>query len=338
MILGVTGRNGSGKDTVAEILIKKSFQHYSLSDSLRTEARIRKVEPTPDNLRAIGNELREKNGPGILAELALQNIRKDQHCVITSIRNPAEVDVLRKRKEFILISVDAPASIRFERLKKRGKKGDTIRTLEDFKRLEKEDEGSSSTGLQMHKVIKMADLTIMNDADIEAVQGKIDKVLMHWGPKLQLPRPSWDEYFMNIAKEVSKRSNCMKRKVAAIVVKDLRIISTGYNGTPKGTKNCNEGGCPRCNSYASSGAKIDECVCSHGEENAIVQAAYHGVSLKDSVLYSTFSPCVQCTKMIINSGIKEVVYNLEYPLPDSAKNLFKEAGIKIRQYKIGENK
>ena len=333
MIIGVTGRNGAGKDTVAEILIKKGFQHYSLSDALRAQARIRKQELTPDNLRGIGNELREKHGPGILAELALQNIRKDQHCVITSIRNPTEVEVLRKRKDFILINVDAPASMRYARISKRGKQGD-INTLEDFKRLEKEDESNNPTSLQTHKVIKLANVTISNDAEIDLLQPKLEKMLMHWGPKLQLPRPNWDEYFMNIALEVSKRSNCMKRKVAAVVIKDLRIISTGYNGTPRGTKNCNEGGCPRCNSYATSGAKIDECVCSHGEENAIVQAAYHGASLKGSTIYTTFSPCIQCTKMIINSGISEVVFNLSYPLPDSAKNLFKEAGVKMRQYKI----
>jgi dCMP deaminase len=139
---------------------------------------------------------------------------------------------------------------------------------------------------------------------------------------------------MNIAREVSSRSNCIKRKVAAIVIKDKRIISTGYNGTPRGTKNCNEGGCARCNSYATGGTKLDECTCSHGEENAIVQASYHGISLKEGTLYTTFSPCLTCSKMIINAGIKEVVYNVDYPLADTAKSLLKEAGIKLRQFKI----
>ena len=115
---------------------------------------------------------------------------------------------------------------------------------------------------------------------------------------------------MDIAKVVASRSNCMKRKVAAIIVRDKRVISTGYNGTPRGTVNCNEGGCPRCNGMAPSGTALDECLCSHGEENAIVQASYHGVSLKDAIIYSTFAPCLMCAKMIINSGIREVVYNL----------------------------
>ena len=148
------------------------------------------------------------------------------------------------------------------------------------------------------------------------------------------PRPSWDEYFMRIAQVASMRSNCIKRKVGAVVVKDRRIVSTGYNGTPRGTRNCNEGGCPRCSGLAASGTRLDECLCSHAEENAITQAAYHGTSVKDGCLYSTFSPCLMCAKMIINSGITEVVFNVGYPLNDSTFRLFEEAGITIREYRI----
>lgn len=148
------------------------------------------------------------------------------------------------------------------------------------------------------------------------------------------PRPSWDEYFMRIAQVASMRSNCIKRKVGAVVVKDRRIVSTGYNGTPRGTRNCNEGGCSRCSSLAASGTRLDECLCSHAEENAITQAAYHGTSVKDGCLYSTFSPCLMCAKMIINSGIIEVVFNVEYPLNDSTYRLFGEAGVTIRKYRI----
>lgn len=147
-------------------------------------------------------------------------------------------------------------------------------------------------------------------------------------------RPSWDEYFMNIAHEVSRRSNCLTRHVAAVVVREKRIISTGYNGTPRNTKNCYEGGCRRCaeRTTATAGSKLEECTCSHGEENAIVQASYHGISLKDSTLYSTFSPCLMCAKMLINAGIKEVVFTAEYPLADRARELMLEAGIWLRQY------
>jgi dCMP deaminase len=145
-----------------------------------------------------------------------------------------------------------------------------------------------------------------------------------------MERPDWDHYFMKIAEVAATRSNCSRRQVAAVIVKDHRIISTGYNGTPRGIKNCFEGGCPRCASDTPSGENLGECICSHGEENAIVQAAYHGISVKDAILYTTFSPCLLCSKMIINSGIKEVVYKERYSIGDVAERLLLEAGIEIR--------
>ena len=148
--------------------------------------------------------------------------------------------------------------------------------------------------------------------------------------QLKTERPDWDTYFMEIANVVASRSNCSRRHVAAVIVKDGRIISTGYNGTPRGIKNCNEGGCPRCNSNAPSGTSLEECICSHGEENAIVQAAYHGISIKDATLYTTFSPCLLCAKMIINSGIREVVYNESYTIDTTARRILAEAGVILR--------
>jgi dCMP deaminase len=148
------------------------------------------------------------------------------------------------------------------------------------------------------------------------------------------PRPDWDEYFMKIAQVASMRSNCIKRKVGAVIVRDRRIVSTGYNGTPRGTKNCNEGGCPRCNSLASSGTRLEECLCSHAEENAITQSAYHGTSVKDGTIYTTFAPCLMCSKMIINCGIVEVVFNIDYPLNDTSFQLFEQSGVRIRQHRL----
>ena len=146
-------------------------------------------------------------------------------------------------------------------------------------------------------------------------------------------RPDWDTYFMEIAKVVASRSNCSRRHVAAVIVKDFRIISTGYNGTPRGLQNCCSGGCPRCNSNAPSGTHLEECLCSHGEENAIVQAAYHGISIKDATLYTTFSPCLLCAKMIINGGIREVVYNEKYTIDGTASRILAEAGVILRPVK-----
>jgi dCMP deaminase len=135
---------------------------------------------------------------------------------------------------------------------------------------------------------------------------------------------------MRIAEVVASRSNCSRRQVAAVIVKDQRIISTGYNGTPRGVKNCFEGGCPRTSSNSSSGSDLGNGICNHAEENAIIQAAYHGVSIKDSTLYCTLSPCLLCAKMIINAGIREVVYETEYSLSPQTSQLLNSVNIICR--------
>src|SRR5215831_16949810 len=319
MLIGLTGRNASGKGEVAKYLEKKSFYYCSLSDVIRDEIRRRGHELTRESMIATGNELRQRFGAGVLAHRILEKIEEDKHYIVDSIRNPAEVEALRTTKNFKLLRVTAPIEVRFQRLQNRAREGDPT-SFERFKELEQREMEGDENSQNLLKVEAMADEELINEGSFEALYRQIDRLV----PRLMTSatRPDWDEYFMNIAKVVASRSNCMKRKVAAIIVRDKRVISTGYNGTPRGTRNCNEGGCPRCNSLAPSGTNLEECLCSHGEENAIVQASYHGVALKDSVIYTTFAPCLQCAKMIINSGISEVIYNMDYPLNESAFRLF----------------
>ena len=150
--------------------------------------------------------------------------------------------------------------------------------------------------------------------------------------KEQAPaRPDWDTYFMDIAAAVARRGNCSRRQVAAVAVRDQRIVSTGYNGTPRGVRNCCEGGCARCASDAPSGAALSECICSHAEENAITQAAYHGIALRGATLYSLLTPCLICAKMIINAGIKEVVFENEYEFSEQTRALLHEGGVRCRK-------
>ena len=142
-------------------------------------------------------------------------------------------------------------------------------------------------------------------------------------------RPSWDEYFAAITKQVATRSTCLRRKVGAIIVKDKRILTTGYNGAPKGVQNCLERGkCLREELGIPSGQRHEMCRGLHAEQNAIIQAAYHGVSIKDSVVYSNTQPCVQCAKMIINSGIRKIYYFKDYP-DELSLELLKEAEVEL---------
>jgi len=144
-------------------------------------------------------------------------------------------------------------------------------------------------------------------------------------------RPSYDEYFMEMAHLVAKRSTCLRRKVGAILVKDKHILSTGYNGAPKGLKHCSEVGCLRRELSIPSGERHEICRGLHAEQNAIIQAAVFGISIKNSVLYCTNTPCVVCAKMLINAGVNEIVYSGEYP-DDLAKKMISESKIKIRNF------
>lgn len=147
-----------------------------------------------------------------------------------------------------------------------------------------------------------------------------------------MERPTWDEYFVEMLEIVKKRSTCLRRQVAAIIVKDKRIIATGYNGAPTGLFHCGQVGCLREKKNIPSGEQHELCRGIHAEQNAIIQSAMHGVSVKDSTIYITHSPCVLCAKMIINSGIKRVVYIGLYP--DSLSlELLNESGIEVDSIK-----
>ncbi len=331
MIIGLTGRNASGKGEVAEFLKTQGFIFYSLSDVIRDEIRSRGEEVTRERLIETGRELRLTRGTGYLARMILQKLEVGQNYVVDSFRNPVEVEIFRTAPSFRLISVAASPEIRFERIRSRGREADP-RTLGEFNALEQaEAENKRDEGQRLLATEALADIVIENNGGLDELHAEAGRAVERFS--MGNPRPSWDQYFMDIAKVVASRSNCSRRQVAAVIVKDKRIISTGYNGTPRGTKNCNEGGCPRCNNLVESGTRLDECLCSHAEENSITQAAYHGVSVKGGTIYSTFAPCLMCTKMIINSGISEVVYNMSYPLNGVSLNLLKEAGVICRSIK-----
>ncbi len=147
-------------------------------------------------------------------------------------------------------------------------------------------------------------------------------------------RPSWDEYFMSIASLVSKRSTCIRRRVGALIVKDKRILATGYNGTPIGITHCSDTGCRREKLNVPSGERHELCRGLHAEQNAIIQSALHGVSIKGSKMYCTNQPCSVCAKMIINAGIKEVRIADSYP-DELAEEMFSEAGVKVIKIDFG---
>jgi dCMP deaminase len=145
-------------------------------------------------------------------------------------------------------------------------------------------------------------------------------------------RPSWDEYFLEVAALVSRRATCLRRKVGAVLVQNKRILATGYNGAPSGLAHCLDIGCLREKLGIPSGQRQELCRGLHAEQNVLVQAALYGISTKDSILYVTNQPCIICAKMLINAGIKEIVTCGDYP-DKMARDFLKEAKIKIRTIK-----
>ena len=142
-------------------------------------------------------------------------------------------------------------------------------------------------------------------------------------------RPSWDEYFMEICHVVARRSTCLRRNVGAVLVSDRRILATGYNGAPKGLAHCGDlGGCYRERLGVPSGERQELCRALHAEQNAIIQAAVHGVKLESVTSYCTTLPCVTCAKMLINADVRRIVYEIDYP-DGLSREMLCDAGIEL---------
>jgi dCMP deaminase len=149
--------------------------------------------------------------------------------------------------------------------------------------------------------------------------------------RIVMPRPGWDEYFMEITRLVAKRSTCLRRQVGAVVVKDKNILATGYNGAPSGVAHCLDVGCLREKMGIPSGERHELCRGLHAEQNAIIQAAKHGTNIDGSTLYCTTMPCIICSKMIINAGIRRVVYEEGYS-DQLAAEMVRESGVVIEKF------
>jgi len=190
----------------------------------------------------------------------------------------------------------------------------------------------------MHDLVRsLVHVSVVNGFDtVGALYAHLDSLDLMDQVRL---RPSWDSYFMTLAHLASLRSNCMKRRVGAVLVRAHRVVSTGYNGTPRGLRNCAEGGCARCNGSARSGEALDECLCLHAEENALLEAGRERVSGgagagggEGAVLYCNTCPCLRCSVKIVQTGVREVVYNLAYSMDEASARVFKEAGVALRQH------
>jgi dCMP deaminase len=331
MIIGLTGSLSAGKGSVSDFLKKKGFVYTSLSNELREFAREHKIELTRKNLQDLGNRLREEKGPGVLANLIIKKINNQmfENVIVDGIRNPAEVYALKQMKNFFLVSVDAPPQIRFKRMVERNRESDPT-SWEGFIEVDQRDKGigESSSGQAVGKCMEMAEINFINDGELEFVERKVEDLYDNILKKV--PRPSWDEYFMEICMSVAKRATCDRGKSGSIIVKDKQILVSGYVGSPVGLSHCDEVGHQMKEVTHEDGSVSQHCMrTNHAEQNAICQAAKLGIPIEGATVYCKMTPCSTCAKLIINSGIKRIVCEKRYHRGQESEEMFREAGIQL---------
>lgn len=338
MIIGITGTLGAGKGTVVEFLKRKGFVHYSVREFLTEEILKRGLEVNRDNMIMVANDLRMKYGSSyIVEELYRKASEKGGNVVIESIRCPGEVDALRGKSGFVLWAVDADVESRYSRIVGRGSSTDGV-SFQDFVRQEESEMSNADpTKQNLSRCIEMADHVFRNDWTIAELEGKVAKVLESLGEKKEeekdvFVRPSWDEYFLNIMKVVAGRATCDRARAGGggcVIVKDKRILVTGYVGSPPGCVHCDDVGHEFKGKVHEDGKITNHCVrTTHAEQNAICQAAKMGISIDGATLYNFMFPCYTCAKLIISSGIKRVVILKDYHASKDSKRIFDEAGVK----------
>ncbi|MCJ1227873.1 Deoxycytidine monophosphate (dCMP) deaminase [Toensbergia leucococca] len=332
MLIGLCGGICAGKHSVAEYLVEHhGFHRLHLARTAVTTLVEKSV--TQASVLDFGQgddapDLECHSFASVDALLDFVTKQWQQRWVTTDVWDENILEILLKRPSFLLVSVDAPVSIRWQRFKKRCELYNLKPpTLEEFVIRNDGHLYDQQTGLA--NLIDRAEVRLLNStSSLWKLHDALEGLNLANSQRL---RPSWDQYFMQLASLAAQRSNCMKRRVGCVLVREKRVISTGYNGTPRNLKNCNEGGCGRCNDAQKAGIGLSTCLCIHAEENALLEAGRERIR-ESSTLYCDTCPCLTCSVKIIQVGISEVVYSQEYSMDEKAAAIFKEGGVKLRQF------
>ncbi|KAL2802282.1 cytidine deaminase-like protein [Aspergillus granulosus] len=331
MLIGLCGGICSGKHAVAEYLIQhQNFRLLELKNngSAHTDSdpRLRDINHTISSDSRLEFETAES-----LLDFATK--RWQEHWVTTHIWDVKTLDRFLQRPFFLLVSVDAPVSLRWKRFAERCRRSQLEPPdLEEFvlwndKQLYEKDVGRAV-------LTDLAQLRLFNSSSsLDELYAALRALNLADEQRL---RPNWDQYFMELASLAAQRSNCMKRRVGCVLVRERRVISTGYNGTPRHLQNCNEGGCPRCNRGEGGGVGLSTCLCLHAEENALLEAGRERIR-EGSILYCDTCPCLTCTVKIAQVGISEVVYSQGYNMDKDSAAILEAAGIRLRQFSPPRN-
>ncbi|WPK27282.1 hypothetical protein PUMCH_004663 [Australozyma saopauloensis] len=315
MLIGISGTLSSGKAEVARYL---TFQGFQLIGVETEDAGL----ATPP--AASGLDVYKYTTFDALLDDVTANWRTNY--VILHIDDIEMLQKLQKRPFFLHVYVDAPVKLRYERHCL--KRTDQDVSFESF--VMQSDELLFDAQNPLIQINNQANVKVINTStSLKSLYVKLSELDLMNPARL---RPTWDAYFMRLADLAALRSNCMKRRVGCVIVRDNRVVATGYNGTPRHLTNCNEGGCTRCNQGQGSGASLSTCLCLHAEENALLEAGRDRIDGDSSILYCNTCPCLTCSIKIVQSGIKQVVYAQSYSMDEHAHRVMNEARIVLRQY------
>ncbi|MCJ1461017.1 Deoxycytidine monophosphate (dCMP) deaminase [Mycoblastus sanguinarius] len=323
MLIGLCGGICAGKNSVAEYLTEKhGFARLHLvHDGSRPDD-----DDPPDAGRIVDTNARSFTTVECLLEFITKQWK--QRWVTTDIWSENILENLLRRPSFILVSVDASVSLRWKRFRERCEiQKQMPPTLEEF--VVRNDDHLYNREIGLACLIDRAEVRLVNQmSSMEKLHTALKDLDLANEERL---RPNWDQYFMQLASLAAQRSNCMKRRVGCVLVREKRVISTGYNGTPRNLKNCNEGGCARCNAGHKAGVSLSTCLCIHAEENALLEAGRERIR-EGSTLYCNTYPCLTCSVKITQVGISEVVYFQGYGIDKHAPAVFAEANVRLRQF------
>ncbi|KAL2059054.1 hypothetical protein ABVK25_000346 [Lepraria finkii] len=321
MLIGLCGGICAGKNSVADYLVDNhDFSRLHLSQEVSPLG-----NPYMNELNGVA-AFRERSFSNVDALLEFVTKHWKQRWITTDIWNEQVLESLLRRPSFILVSVDAPVSLRWQRFP--GTRYNQIPpNLEEFVLRSDDHLYHQQKGLAC--LIDCAEVRLINQtSSLSTLHSALAQLNLANEERL---RPNWDQYFMQLASLAAQRSNCMKRRVGCVLVREKRVVSTGYNGTPRNLRNCNEGGCPRCNAGQKTGVGLSTCLCIHAEENALLEAGRERIR-EGSILYCDTFPCLTCSVKITQVGISEVVYSQGYSIDQAAADVFEEGGVKLRQF------
>ncbi len=307
--IGITGTLGAGKGTIVEYLQKeKGFSHYSVRAFLTDEIKRRGLEVNRDTMTLVGNDLRAQHSPSwIVEQLYGQASASGCNCIIESIRTPGEVEALRGKPNFYLFAVDADPRVRYDRAVLRGSETDHIDFDTFLANEQREMDNDDPNKQNLKYCIEHADYRFDNNGSIDGLNKQVEDVL----GKIMYRRPSWDEYFMELANTASKRATCDRGRSGCVIVKDRQLLVTGYVGSPSGLPHCDE-----------VGHLFRKTIEADGR-------ARRGIALDGATLYCRMTPCRTCAMLIINCGIKRVVCERKYHSGTESEELFRQAGVQL---------